>query len=263
MNQGKKTNARGIKNEQHSPTSLINNLRQRLRDYNFNANSVIDNYGSQRRLYLDINLTITIVFATIMNTFYEILPLSLQSYWLSGLTGCIFILILNVTYNSLEHRTFKKSLEKKNKWTTNWFYRGNIPERNELKKGIIEDNLLNKLTEFYGKFGVKSNKLDLDNLKNIESQFLMDDIRNLYKLYIYQSNYYKIAIFTRRLSLAEIIWVSTFGILLLVLFYDNRLSVVIIITHITISALIFYCLIKHERSKNKDKQVSPTDLVGK
>ena len=256
-----------------------NEIKEKIRDYTVNSSKITEGYVHNRKLLLEFNLSILIVFTTVISICFQInyyskiqiIPFSIiiPFIWI----GLIYlgITIWNIFYNLMEHRTFREGIEEdqndKNFWRTNWFYRGHIDETENIlikikkkikgkkkKKSISTKYLKKKVTEFienlikdktvYNKLkklkdNLKQNlkrkkkkksidteylkkklieftknlikdktvynnlKKPKDNLNqnlNFKQEMIKDDIKNLFKLYNYSSNYYSIAMGTRYIT---------------------------------------------------------------
>ncbi len=236
-------------------------LRTRLKNYIFNASGVVSNYVAQRKIFIEINLTIMIVLATFFGLIFKFLT-DINTFFILAFIGLIiylFISMLNIIYNLTEHRTFNIKLYREDFWKTNWFYRNHVPEtevKNKCLRKIInffrkiikilrkiknkffkrkdskeiELELIKNLNDFADNFKLHSNNKSnnsinkkneskskeinekkKDNKTLFENQLIRDDIKNLYKLYIYESNYYSIAKGTRIITLV--------GLIIIIIYY--------------------------------------------
>ena len=199
-------------------------IESRLITYIQIANRRVDQYSHERRLSLQINLTILLAVSAIFSSFFNVLNDNVKI-----ITSIFYILylilsIVNIIYSLSSHKTkFKpRPLLERMKdffsggdidqyWITNSYYRGNVPKNvNQLKNSLIK---------FAKKFGLKESETVGQNI-NIRESLIKDEIKNLYILFWYQSNYYRLARWTRIFTLWGIILV-VFGLILTLFFSLN------------------------------------------
>lgn len=213
-------------------------LRDRLNHYINNAISRADHYEIQRRIFLEINLTIMIVLATIVSIFFDSLNDNdlLKKIILIGIGIYFLFSTFNICYNLIEHKT-KFNLIDKNKgrkqrikewfkskfkskklddfWITYRFYRGNIPKKRELKNS---NELKESLITFSKKFVLKDEKeSNNESNYNIKLELIKDDIRSLYIIFWHQANYHRLAKWTRRFTIWGIISIIFYIITVLII----------------------------------------------
>lgn len=210
----------------------LDNLRSRFNNYTTNATDRTDAYAAQRKIFLEINLTLMIFLGAFLSVIVRLLPDDwlpkilnhncLLIFMILIIAGIIFLVIsiYNIIYSLIEHRTFPKSLDYDDFWKTRWFYRGHIHKKKKSNQNekSIEKNILNakkeelyyliKLNKFAKKFhSIKKTKTTPKNEEkttNTEEKLIRDDLKNLFKLYQYQSNYFSIAKHTRITTLIAI-----------------------------------------------------------
>lgn len=178
-------------------------LEERLRAYISHVDNINREFENNRKFFLEINLAIFTVFGVIYSVLLTSLNRSETIYIQYGILSYFVISLINLIYNSLGHRTLKNiSFENNSDWRTKWFYRGHVPKNvNDLDSSELEKHY----TTFEGTFKLDTLKQDL----------IEEDIRDLYLLYCYQSNYYKMAIWIRKLTL--------FGICVLISFFIGQI----------------------------------------
>lgn len=192
-------------------------IERRLLTYIQIANRRVEQYSHERRLSLQINLTILFSISAIFASFFDALNENLKAITSVFYILYIILSFVNIVFNMSAHKTkfkprpilerikeFFKRAEMAQYWKTNLYYRGNIPNKvNELKDGLIK---------FAKNFGLKETETLQQDIKK---SLIKDEIKNLYILFRYQSNYFRLARWTRILTLWGIILV---GIYLFVLF---------------------------------------------
>lgn len=219
---------------------LNSNLRERLDSMINNANNRVNEYVQLRKMYLEINLTLMIVIFTFISVIFGFFSDLVKLSTIILMTLYLVVAGYNIIYNLRTHKTsfeieqseynwkfrnkinsyikklYKKISEKKstkksemNIWTTNRFFRGNVPENVQDLGKYLSKFALNKFS--FTVFAPESIKL------NPKEKLLKDDVKNLFVLFWYQKNYYKHAMMTRKMTLVNIIYILLSSILILLI----------------------------------------------
>jgi len=210
-------------------------LSNRLQNYITYGVSRVDHYENQRKIFLEMNLTIMIILGAISSTFFNVIE-DTKGKWIIFLPLIAYSVftILNVIFNLEEHSTksfgkitrYDKAIKfifrckdineilKKDKcWNTLWLYRGNISRKMDFKG----------LCKFATKrFNGKPNQNINRNTRDLANELIRDAIKELYELYFYQANYYRLALWTRKITI--------YGILYLILTLFILLTIILIIS---------------------------------
>lgn len=161
-------------------------------------------------MYLEVNLTIMIVFAAILQFIFDLLNPCIQNITILAVIIYYIISGFNIVFNLSEHRTkfgekekfsFKKKFKRYFKeetdfdkfWVTTRFYKGNVPKRRE--------NLKESLFIFMKTFGFSLSSNNNEGENKIVLNLIKDDVKNLFLLFWFQRNYYIFAKWTRRMTL--------------------------------------------------------------
>ena len=205
------------------------NLRERLDSMINYANDRVNEYIQLRKMYLEVNLTLMIVIFAFISIVFEYFSDLVKLITIILLTLYLAIAGYNIFYNLRAHKTYfekeqskhnwkfrnkissyiEKFIEKRseknltknseiNIWTTNRFFRGNVPEKVQDLKNYLSKFALNKFN--FTKVAPKLIELDF------EEKLLKDDVKNLFILFWYQKNYYKHAMMTRKMTLVSMIY---------------------------------------------------------
>jgi len=203
------------------------NIQEHVNNAINHAVNRVNEYVQLRRMYLEVNLTIMIVFATVLQFFYDLIIINIKDltsvaiFIYYSISGC------NIIYNLLSHKTklndkkekpsylvrikklFKeKDLEKF--WISNRFYKGNMPKsRSDLKKDFFK---------FAEKFGLNSIKDTIQKDKDIALDLIKNDVKTLFVLFWYQKHYLNMATWTRRFNLCGIAIIIIYVILSVIVF---------------------------------------------
>jgi len=197
-------------------------LSNQLQNYISFGVSRADHYENQRRIFLELNLTIMVILGAISSIFFNFLDDKGKLFIVTILISFSVLTIFNIIFNLEEHPTKEFSnltrydkfikkifrckdiddiLEEEEGWNTLWFYRGNITKQKDfegLKNFAID--------RFKGK-PIESSKKDL------RDELIRDDIKDLYKSYYYQANYYRLGLWTRNITIYSILYLIIIAII--------------------------------------------------
>ena len=195
-------------------------------------------YVQLRKMYLEVNLTLIIVIFTFISIIFDYFSDLVKSYVIILLILYLVIAGYNIYFNLRAHKTefekdqsehkwklrnkingyldkFHNKLSKKsptinsemNFWTTNRFFRGNVPEKVQDLGKYLSNFALNKFN-----FAI----LETENIElDLKEKLLKDDLKNLFILFWYQKNYFKHAMMTRMMTLISIIYILVSSILII------------------------------------------------
>ena len=205
-------------------------LSNRLQNYITYGVSRVDHYDNQKKIFLEMNFTIMIILGAILSVFFGFLDDKGKWIIFIILIAYSVLTILNILFNLEEHSTrsfrtmtrydevikflfrckdIEDVLKEDEGWNSLWFYRGNILSKMDF------ESLYNFATErFKGKVNRNNNK----NIIDLSNQLIRDDIKELYKLYFYQANYYRLALWTRNITIYSILYLIITFITLIIVF---------------------------------------------
>ncbi len=146
-------------------------IKERLLAYIPYVNRVIQQFENTKHQYIRLNIsfaTLISLFPTIFIVYFKIEPLKLLPIIYGSLVWALLI-IVNLIYFQFKNPT--KNPTK----TTLWFYRGNVPDK---KKPNISKDLVSKF---------------LKKFHRAEEDFIIEDLKQLFNLYLYQANYNNLA----------------------------------------------------------------------
>ena len=176
------------------------NIEKRLLTYIPYANRVIQQYENTKHHYIRLNISFVALislFPYIFLVYFEIILPKLFPI-IYGSLVCALLILLNLIYFQFKTPTRTTSQ------TTLWFYKGNVHDKRNQQ--ISEDIISNFLNKFH----------------RTKEDFIIEDLKQLFNLYLYQANYSNLASNSRRRSLIIISTYFIYTIIqLLSLFYLN------------------------------------------
>jgi len=151
------------------------NIERRLLTYIPYANRVIQQYENTRHKYLSLNVSFLAAISFFLPFFFTYFkPNSLQQFLIiSGSFLSAFLIVVNLLFN------LRKNPIHTLPQTTFWFYKDNVPDgRKKLKPKEIRIDFQNRF-------------------HRTEKEFIREDLKQLFTLYLYQERYANSAITTR------------------------------------------------------------------
>ncbi len=169
------------------------NIKNRLQVYIPYVNKVIQQYENTKHKYLSLNISFFAVMSFFLSFVLGYLNINFAQGVLiiSGSLICGLFSLLNLLYFQFRDKTH--TLHD----TTLWFYKGNVSDERRLKISKLD------VTNFLAKFHRE------------EEKFIIEDLKQLFTLYLYQIHYKNMASKSRRNSL---IIISLFLFYMLILF---------------------------------------------
>lgn len=152
------------------------NIKERLLAYIPYANRAIQQYENTKHKYLSLNISFLAVisfFSTFIFVYFTTNLFQRLLIIIGSFLSALFIL-LNLLDNLFKNPTH--TLHQ----STLWFYRGNVPDGRNLN--ISKKDVTNFLNKFH----------------RTEEEFIKEDLKVLFTLYLYQAHYYNLALKTRK-----------------------------------------------------------------
>ena len=152
------------------------NIKERLLAYIPYANRVIQQYENTKHKYMGLNVSFLAAITFFLSFFFTYFkPNLLQQFLIlvGSFLSALFI-VVNLLHN------LRKSPTHTSPQTTFWFYKDNVPD--EGKKCISKE------------IGIELQK----RFHRTEKEFIREDLKQLFTLFLYQERYANLAISTRK-----------------------------------------------------------------